>query len=85
MRLNVKAFAIASSLLWGGGVFFIVLLNRFRLGYGLLFLKSLASVYPIYQGGIGLKDGLVGVVCALIDGAVGGSVLAWFYNHLAAK
>ena len=85
MRLNVKAFAIASSLLWGGGVLFIVLLNRFHPPYGGPFLKGLASVYPIYQGGIGLKDGLVGVVCALIDGAVGGSILAWLYNRLTAK
>lgn len=85
MKLNVRAFAIASSLLWGGGVTLIVLLNRLRPSYGWLFLRVLGSVYPKYNGAIGLRDGLIGVVMAFLDGAIGGAVLAWLYNRLSEK
>ena len=82
MKINVKAFAMATGVLWGLGVFLMtwylilmegasddkLILGRFYLGY---------RVNPL--------GSLIGLAWALPDGFIGGAIFAWVYNRLASK
>jgi hypothetical protein len=82
MKLSVKGMAWAWSLLWGGGVFMVALVNYFRASYGLSFLNVVDSIYPGYHAATGLASVFIGTGYALFDGAVGGALIAWLYNRL---
>ncbi len=85
MRLSMKAMAITSGLLWGGGVLLVGLAHVAQPRYGRRFLNGISSVYPGFHGARNVGDALVGSGYALIDGAVGGLVFAWLYNRVAEK
>lgn len=82
MKLNVKAFALSTGLLWGVSVFMMtwwliyregttgepIFLERFYLGFDITPLGS-----------------VIGLIWALPDGFIGGAVFAWLYNALASK
>lgn len=82
MRLDVKALAISGAILWGGAIFLIGIAEMIWPGYGLALLDLAASIYPGYAPG-GFGSVIVGTLYALLDGAVGGAVLAWLYNRVA--
>ena len=84
MRLSKKAFTVVTSLLWGAGVLFVCLVHLAHPAYGRAFLEGISSVYPGFHGGSNLTDTLVGTGYALLDGAIGGFVLAWLYNRVAS-
>ncbi len=84
MNLNMKAFGIACGLLWGACVLLIGLGNVIWPGYGVAFLEMSASIYPGYEVG-GFGSVLVGTLYALVDGFIGGIILAWLYNKLAGS
>jgi hypothetical protein len=48
--------------------------------YGTQFLEGISSIYPGFHGGVSLSEALVGTGYAIVDGGVGGFVLAWLYN-----
>ncbi len=79
MRLNLKALAIALGLVWGAGVFFVGVAHLLWPGYGGTFLNLIASIYPGYHVG-GFGSVLVATLYAVLDGTVGGGVVAWLYN-----
>ena len=54
-------------------------------GYGQGFLEVMASVYPGYHATSNFGDVIVGTLYGLVDGAVGGAVVAWLYNRLAGR
>lgn len=81
MNLNVKAFGIACAVLWGACVLLLGLGNLLWPGYGLAFLGMVSSIYPGYEIG-GFGSVIVGTLYALVDGFIGGVVLAWVYNKL---
>lgn len=83
MRLDVRAMAWTCGLLWAGAVFFVAIANLLFHGYGVSFLDMVASIYPGYHGPGGFGSAIVAGVYALVDGWVGGLVLAWLYNGLA--
>lgn len=85
MRLDAKALAIAGALLTGGAVLFLGVLNRIVPGYGAAALDLAASVYPGYEATAGVGSILVGTLYGLIDGAIGGWLLAWLYNLAAGQ
>ena len=82
MKLNVGAFAIASGLFWGIGLFLITwwiiafegitgdptFLGRIYLGY---------TISPL--------GSLIGLFWAFFDGLIGGALFAWLYNTVAAS
>lgn len=82
MKINVKAFAMTTGVLWGLGVFLMtwylillegasddeLILGRFYLGY---------HVNPL--------GSLIGLAWALPDGFIGGAIFAWVYNRFAGK
>lgn len=83
-RLEIRAFAIASGLVWGGAILLVALLNLLRASYGLAFLEVVASIYPGYHAGMGLGSAVTGAFYGLVDGVVGGALFAWIHNMFAA-
>ena len=81
MKLNIRAFALTSGLVWGIGLFLITwwvivfdgstgdtsLIGRVYLGY---------SISPM--------GSIVGLIWAFIDGLIGGGIFAWLYNLISA-
>ena len=80
MQLNIRAFALACGLLWGFGLFlmtwWIVLFDGPSADPTLL-----ARVYRGYE--LTPFGSIVGLVWGLVDGAIGGAILAWLYNTLS--
>ena len=85
MRLDVKAMAWAGSACWGLAVLVVGFINLLQPTYGVAFLAALSSVYPGYHATRSLGDVLTGTGYALLDGAIGGWVLGWLYNRIAAQ
>jgi len=83
MKLDVKAMALTFGLLWGGAMLLVGVVNMITTGYGQLFLALMASLYPGYYVGGTIKDVLVGAGYGLVDGGIGGAVLALVYNRLS--
>jgi uncharacterized membrane protein len=82
MRLSPKSLAVALALVWGGGVFLVGVAHQLWPGYGTTFLDLVASIYPGYHVA-GFGETVIGTLYALLDGAVGGALLAWIYNATA--
>jgi hypothetical protein len=49
MKINVKALAVASAILWGAAMLGMGLANLIWSGYGQQFLQTVASVYSGYH------------------------------------
>lgn len=79
-KLAVKSFAFAAGVVWGAGVLVVGLVNLKFPGYGQAFLNLASSIYPGYDAVASLKSVLVGTGYGLVDGAIGGALLAWLYN-----
>jgi hypothetical protein len=81
-KLDVRAFAVTTSLILGLGLFFLTwwviafdgvsgdptLIGRIYRGYTLTPMGS-----------------LIGLAWGLADGLIGGAVFAWLYNQIAAR
>jgi hypothetical protein len=85
MRFDVTALALTAGLLWGAAMLVVAGANLVWPGYGRAFLELVASIYPGYQPGAGLRSVVVGTLYALVDGVVGGAVFAWLYNLFARR
>ncbi len=82
MKLNVKAFGVACGLVWGLGVFLLTWwIMAFDGATGEL--TWLGRVYRGYN--ISAVGSFIGLAWALVDGFVGGVILAWLYNLLVSK
>lgn len=75
--------AIAVALLSGGCIFFFGIINLAAPSYGMEFLKLASSIYPGFHASRTFADVLVGTGYAIVDGAIGGFLLAWLYNLFA--
>jgi hypothetical protein len=80
MKLDVRAFAITCSLVWGFGLFFLT-------WWIIMFdgpTGEVTLIGRLYRGySISPMGSVIGLVWALLDGFVGGAVFAWLYNRLA--
>jgi hypothetical protein len=85
VRLSVKALAIVSALLWGGGILCVGLVHLASPSYGSSFLEGISSIYPGFHGTRSLGDVLVGTAYGLIDGGFGGFFFGWLYNLFAKR
>ena len=50
---------------------------------GQAFLEVMASVYPGYTAAASFGEVIIATLYGLLDGAVGGAILAWLYNCIA--
>jgi hypothetical protein len=79
MKLDIKAFALTCSLIWGLGVFFLTWwIIAFDGATGEV--TWLGRLYRGYE--ISPTGSLIGLIWALADGLVGGAIFAWLYNRL---
>jgi len=82
MKLNVKAFALTCGLVWGFAIF---LLTWWIIAFDGVtgdptFIGSLYRGYTVSPAG-----SLIGLVWALVDGAIGGAIFAWLYNFFVGR
>ncbi|MDH4260171.1 MAG: hypothetical protein OEW16_07685 [Gammaproteobacteria bacterium] len=80
MKMNIKALAIAIGVVWSACVLLVGVAHLVWPGYGVAFLDLVASIYPGFHPANGFVAMIVGALYALIDGAIGGAVIAWLYN-----
>ncbi len=85
MRLSVKALAVAWSLLWGGSLFVVGLINLAAPSYGIEFLGGMSSVYPGFHVSHNLVSVIIGTIYGLVDGLIGGALFGWLYNFFAGS
>jgi hypothetical protein len=81
MKLDVKAFALACGLVWGA-VLFLSTWWLIALDGSSLDITFLGRVYRGYT--ITPLGSVIGFIWALVDGIIGGAILAWVYNKLAS-
>ena len=83
MKLNVRALAIVSALVWGLAMLLTGLANLIWPTYGHDFLQVMASVYPGYHATRSFGEVVIGTLYGLVDAGVGGAIVAWLYNCFA--
>lgn len=82
MRLNVKAFALASAFLWGLGVFFLTWwIIAFDGATGEA--TWLSRIYRGYE--VSSVGSLIGLLWGFFDALIAGAIFAWLYNTLAGR
>lgn len=85
MRFNVIALGATFALFWGGAILLFAVANLIWPPYGKIFLDVVASMYPGYVPGAGLRSVVTGTLYGLADGAFGGVVFGWLYNLLSRR
>ncbi|HEY1730698.1 MAG TPA: hypothetical protein VGG15_03070 [Terriglobales bacterium] len=80
MKVNTRALAATSSLLWGGAVLGVGVVNSIWPNYGAGFLQAIASVYPGFHPDRKPRDLALGTAYALLDGAGWGLLFGVVYN-----
>ena len=85
MRLNLKALALTSGILWALVMLLTGIMNIVWTGYGNAFLKGMASLYPGFTADGSFGNVIVGTLYALVDGAVCGFVFGWVYILFIGK
>jgi hypothetical protein len=85
MKLSVKGLTIAGAIAFAVGMLVVGILNLISPGYCGEYLKIIASVYPGFKAAGTFLDVIVGMLYALVDGAICGFVFALFYNAFVGK
>ncbi len=82
MKLNVKAFAFTTAIIWGLGLFcmtwWVILFEGFTGDKTLI-----AYVYRGYS--ISALGSIIGLAWGFMDGLIGGAIFAWLYNVLSGS
>jgi hypothetical protein len=85
MKLSVKGLTIAGAIAFALGMLVVEILNLISPGYCGEYLKIIASVYPGYKASGTFGDVIVGMLYALVDGAICGFLFALLYNAFVGK
>ena len=85
MRLDAKAIAVTSGILWGACVLIVGIANMIWPNYGQAFLQLCASIYPGYHPGTGTGSVVIGAIYAFVDGLIGGAIFGWLYNLIVGE
>jgi hypothetical protein len=85
MKLDIKALVLTSGILWPLALLLVGGANLIWSGYGGAFVQLMASIYPGYHAAGSVGDLIVGVLYALVDGAVCALVFGWLYNFFVGK
>ena len=82
MRLNVKAFALTSAIMWGFGLFLLTwLVISFEGVTG-----DVTLIGRVYRGyTISPIGSFIGLIWAFVDGLIAGAFFALLYNFIAAR
>lgn len=85
MKLSVRGAAIAGAIVWAAAFLFVLIFNAIKGDYGVAFLEMMGSIYPGYAHTQGIVAWIVGLLYALVDGAICAGVFAWVYNKFADR
>ena len=85
MTLSVKALATVGAVLVGGTLFLVAAANLLFPGYGDALLQLAGSLYPGYHGPAGWGSVLVVSLYGVVDGVLGGAVIALIYNAMVRR
>lgn len=82
MRLNVKAFALTSALMWGLGLFFLT--------WWIIIFEGATGdttfIGHVYRGyNISPIGSIWGLIWGFFDALIGGAIFAWLYNLIAGR
>ena len=82
MKLNVKAFALTSGIVWGFGVFaltwWIIVFDGAT--------HEVTLIGRLYRGyNISPIGSIVGLLYGFFDAGIGGAIMAWLYNTIAER
>jgi hypothetical protein len=82
MKLNLKAFALASGIALGGGLMFLTIWTIIFEGQ-----THQANFFShIYRGyDVSYLGSVIGLAWGLVDGAASGFAFGWLYNKLVDK
>ena len=81
MRLNIKAFALTCGLVWGLGLF---ALTWWVIAFDGV-THEVTWVGRIYRGyNVSPIGSVIGLAWGVVDALVGGAIVAWLYNKIAA-
>jgi hypothetical protein len=80
MRLDVKAFALTSGILWAAAVF-LATIWLIVTGSGGETIRLLGAFYFGYS--FSVIGAIIGAIWGFVDGLICGAVFAWLYNKLA--
>ena len=80
-KLSVKGLALAFGISWAIGMLLLGWMSAF--GWGTKILELLSSLYIGFKPGF--WGGIVGAAWGLIDGAIGGALVALIYNAVAGS
>jgi hypothetical protein len=80
MKLNVKALALTSGILWGLTIF-LATLWLIVFGYSGQFIRVLDHFYIGYS--FSVAGAFIGLVWGFVDGLICGAIFGWLYNKLA--
>ena len=82
MKLDVRAFALTCSLVWGLGLFVLTwwIIAFDGASTDPTFIGSIYRGYTITPMG-----SVIGLIWALADAFVGGAIFSWLYNLLASR
>ena len=82
MKLNVPAFALAFGIWWGVGLFLLAWWVIWVVGP----LGSPTFIERVYIGYEFTPVGsVIGFPWGFVDGLIGGAIVAWLYNLVAAR
>jgi hypothetical protein len=84
LRLCVRTSALTFGILWAVVFFLVAGAQQIWPTYGVAFLDLMDGLYPGYAPD-GFGSVILGSMYALVDGAIGGAVLAWLYNRLLGQ
>lgn len=79
-HLNVLGLGCAVGISWGLGIFIMGLFATY-FNWGVDFVNVLGSLYIGYCPT--LVGSFIGLIWALVDGFIGGVVIAWLYNYFS--
>lgn len=81
-KLDVKALGLTLGIVWGGCMLLLGLSTTFW-GWGSGVVNAFSSLYIGYEATV--FGSLIGGVWGFFDAGIGGVIIAWLYNKLAAK
>lgn len=80
LKLDVRAFGLASGIIWGLGMLGLGLINLAG-GFGGSIIQLLGTVYVGYKPTV--AGSIIGGIWGFLDAGVAGIILAWLYNKFA--
>lgn len=79
-KLDVRAFGLASGIVWSVGIFLMGILAMWN-GWGIRWVDLISSFYVGYKPT--LAGSLIGAIWGFFDMGIGAAVVAWLYNKLS--